>query len=226
MGRLKKVGQKGSIPKDTLRFGRYMDKDQSTVAAFHLVQALFPGLSFVREGDKRLYAKINLTENDGEKLPNVNLNMGHGNDIDADTVDTKHADDFILKAAGYNVVSKDILYNDSSPQLIVQAKDGWIVKDVWVEVTTAWNTESNVDFTIGTMLDADGFFDAVANMNLLATGYGGYNVDERGVFLWDSINSHVKQYVCGASMALNVVINAGDAMQGAATVYLGIVRAK
>jgi len=206
------------------RFGAYADIPSSSIALWHLVKSWFPGISFVVGKG----GKIILSQNDGEKLPNANLNMGHGNGIDADTVDTKHADDFVLKDAGYNVVSKDIQYDSLSPQLIVQAKDGWIVKDVWVQVTTAWDTESKVNFQIGDPADNDGFFDAVANMDLtqILSPWGGYEMDERGAYLWDSTSSHIRQKVYLVNTNLNIYLDAGVATQGAATVYLGIVRVK
>jgi len=75
------------ISKDRKRHSKISDAKCASHALFHLIQSDFPGLSF----ESATAGKLRLDQNDGINLPNANLNAGHGNGIDADTVDGMHA---------------------------------------------------------------------------------------------------------------------------------------
>jgi len=164
---------------------------------------------------------------DGKHLPSTVADLLTDHDkaahdalkIDADTVDGYHAVDLL----GYTIVSKAFTYTFSSPLLIITAFDGWVIVDAWIEITTAW-TGLVPGLSVGDASDVDGYL-IDANIDESKAGYYGFELDNRGAYLWDISEKHVRQKIYTTSTAINVY-KIGSPGAGAATVYLGIIRLK
>lgn len=140
--------------------------------------------------------------------------------ITAQGIDFTYEDPTIKR--GYGIVSTDVVF-DTGNVTIVTADDGWVVEDVWFEVTTTFDGDAVV--TIGDAGDADGYLrDADINQGVVA--YYGYESDERGDYLYDATNSHSRQKIYTSSTAIVIYVTQTTATQGAGTVYVGLKRLK
>ena len=140
--------------------------------------------------------------------------------ITAQGIDFTYEDPTIKR--GYGIVSTDVVF-DTGNVTIVTADDGWVVEDVYFEVTTTFDGDAVV--TIGDAGDADGYLrDADINQGVAA--YYGYESDERGDYLYDATNSHSRQKIYTASTAIVIYVTQTTATQGAGTVYVGLKRLK
>lgn len=122
---------------------------------------------------------------------------------------------------GYFIVSYDFDM-DTDSGTIIAAGNGWVIKDIWVNITEPFEDESGQGF-VGDSGDTNGLLDfSYMIMNNL-TGWYGYNADERGPYLWDVANKHIIQKVYDSETDVQVIINTISPV-GSGTVYLGIVR--
>jgi len=124
--------------------------------------------------------------------------------------------------SGDYIVSKVVNFDDASPVEICSVTDGYVVTDVYVEVTTTW--DGNGTITIGDGDDTDGFI-RDADMDQTAAAYYGWHLDERGDYLWDGPDHGDHKIYTGAD-TVDATLVVGTSTQGIATVYVHITRLK
>lgn len=122
--------------------------------------------------------------------------------------------DFVL------AVSK---YWSNNYTVLIDVADGYVIKDVWAEVTEAFVGDTTV--TVGDDSDTDGFLPAAA-FDLGTIGYYGIEHDARGVYLWDGVNNHTRDkiYTGSGSITANFVETTGAG--GTIVFYIHVTRLK
>jgi len=126
------------------------------------------------------------------------------------------------QADAFQLYKRTINYDDASPVVICNVADGDCVTDVWVEVVTTFDDGgATVDTGDGT--DPNGFLDN-AKINLAAAAYYGLEADDRGAFLWDVANSHIRQKIYTAADTVDATIVKANGSQGVAIVYVKVTR--
>lgn len=115
-----------------------------------------------------------------------------------------------------------INYDDASPVEICDVDDGYAITEVWVNVITTFD-DGGATVDIGDGADPNGFL-PTANINLGVAGYYGLEADERGDYLWDAGNTHVRQKVYTGVDTVDAVIVKTNGTQGVADVYVKVVR--
>lgn len=127
---------------------------------------------------------------------------------------------------GSYVVSKVVNFDDGSPVVICSVADGYLIVDVIVEITTAW--DGNGTIVVGDGNTADGFMED-ADITQGGIGYNGRHHDERGVYLWDSAGAgtgHEDSHIYEGADTIDATLVVGTSTQGIATVYVHITRLK
>jgi hypothetical protein len=123
---------------------------------------------------------------------------------------------------GVAVVSADFTF-DGGDITIIQAQDGWVITEAFVEITTIFDGTGLV--TVGDVSTADGLL-TDAGINQGVVGYYGYEVNERGAYLWDNANSHARRKVYASATDLKAYVTQGTSTQGAGKVWASIMRIK
>lgn len=108
---------------------------------------------------------------------------------------------------------------------IIDVEDGYAITDIWCEVVTTFDDAGPQTIDIGDGADPNGFL-ANANINLGVAGYYGVEADNRGVYLWDAVNSHARTKVYTGADAIDTDIGIGNVngTQGQAIVYVKLTR--
>jgi len=123
---------------------------------------------------------------------------------------------------GQRWVKKTVNYNDTSPVTVVSLPAKSIVTDIIVEVRTAWNGATPGTIDIGDASDADGFM-TNAQIDPTVTGWKGQNPEDRGAYLYDSVDNHVLRHVYSSATDVIATLVVNDSTQGVADIYLGYV---
>ena len=120
---------------------------------------------------------------------------------------------------GVFVRSTSISYDDSTESLMTVA-DGYVIVDVYVRVTVAWDGTTGL-FTIGDGNDADGFA-ALSNATLGTTGYKLLDVGDRGPYLTyeNTDDDSPRRYAYTGADTIDAFITEGDSNDGEATIYV------
>jgi len=121
---------------------------EKSIRIHHLNPADFPGISFqyqiLQKGecsgkicvpartviDHR--GKLRLDQNDGTKLPNANLNMGHNNGIDADKLDGFHLQEILTDHLFVSEI--DTIYTTTSNQYTKCCGFIFTKKNLWQKI--------------------------------------------------------------------------------------------
>ena len=121
---------------------------------------------------------------------------------------------------GVYVVSGTIDFNDVTPQAIATVGDGYVVVDVYIEITTAF--DGGAPFVqVGDGGSSVGFITQLVT----GVGYFGDDVAPRGAYLWDGTSSQRKIYT-GAETVVAKFVTGGGATQGEATIFVVIQKLK
>ena len=119
---------------------------------------------------------------------------------------------------GVAIISHDITWDGGATQACATVADGYVVQDVYIEITTTFDGDAVV--TVGDGGTADGFL-TDAGINQGVAGYYGQDVSARGAYI---ANGDRKIYT-GAD-TVDAFVTETTATQGAATVYVVIQRLK
>lgn len=114
---------------------------------------------------------------------------------------------------------KTVNFDDASPVAVCSVGNGHAVTDVWVEIVTTFDGGGVIN--IGDGGTADGFL-ATANINEGVAGYYGYQVDNRGAFLYDVGGGHQLAKIYGSDDTIDCFITPAAATQGKAIVYVKV----
>jgi len=129
----------------------------------------------------------------------------------------------VLSPGETRTYEKEVNYDDPSPLALCSVERGYVVTDVWVKVLTTWDGVG-ATLDIGDGPDPDGFLPA-ASINLGIATFYGQEADERGAYLWDAANSHVRQRVYTSSDTVDATIApGGGATQGKALVAVKVTK--
>jgi hypothetical protein len=121
---------------------------------------------------------------------------------------------------GTYVITKDITFLTPSPDLIANVSNGYVVTDVYVEVTQVWDG-IGMTMDIGDAGNASGFM-ANANINLGGVGTYGDDPSVRGAYLWGA--NILRKYYTGAGTISATLNHGGAVLSGAARISLVIQR--
>ena len=134
-----------------------------------------------------------------------------------------------LLLGGSAIVSTTFSYNTAAPVNCGTVADGYAVTAIWSQVTVVWNG-TTPDVQVGDGDDVDGFY----NFNLGAgppdstrldvLGYKATTESSRGAYLYTGGSPASKVYALADQ--IDCTPTAGDATQGAMTVYIEITRLK
>jgi len=127
---------------------------------------------------------------------------------------------------GVYVVSHVVNYDDSSPVALCTVADGYVVVDVYAEVTTAWDQNETV--TVGDGSDPDGFA-TDAELDTENTGWKNTNITDRGAYLqWvdDSDATPLRKIYTASDTIDAFLTDDEDPEAGQMTVYIVIQRLK
>lgn len=122
---------------------------------------------------------------------------------------------------GTYIVSQVVNFDDGGPVAIATVGDGYVVTDVYIEVTTTW--DGNGTIVIGDGGTADGFL-TDAGITQGATAYYGQVHSARGAYLF-AAGEEVDKIYTGAD-TVDATLVAGTSTQGIATVYVHVTRLK
>lgn len=119
------------------------------------------------------------------------------------------------------IVKKTVNYDDASPVVCATVADGYIVTDVYVEITTVWDGNGTIE--IGDGADPNGFLPDAA-ITQTGAGYYGKIHQNRGAYLWDGTGDDEELYTGADTVDATLVV--GTSTQGVAVVYVKITRLK
>lgn len=122
---------------------------------------------------------------------------------------------------GDYVVSQEVNWDDVSPVAICAVADGYVVTDVWCEVTTI--ADGDLAWTVGDGATADGFL-TDAGITQGTAGYYGQVHSARGTYLFDT-GEEVDKIYEGAD-TVDCFITESTASQGVIVVYVHVTRLK